>query len=241
VTPTWQTSDGRAQLYRGDCSEVIPALAHVDVVVTDPPYEIVAKGGGIGAQRQYLADTDGFTDCGFDYAILDRFDNWACFGTLKQVPKLIAQAGDRRWMLITWNKPDPAPLCNGNYLPDTEYIIHAWRRKALFGGCTDKARFIVRRSNRDNGWHPNCKPVDVMEKIIINAADANQVVLDPFMGSATTGVACVRLGRRFIGIEKDPKYFDIAVSRIEKELNRAPLFDPKPVVQTSLFQPQESP
>jgi site-specific DNA-methyltransferase (adenine-specific)/modification methylase len=58
---------------------------------------------------------------------------------------------------------------------------------------------------------------------------SSRTVLDPFMGSGTTGVACVRLGRQFIGVEKEERYFDIAVKRIEAELNRTPLFDPKPV------------
>lgn len=222
MKPTWQTDDGAIQLYMGDSLKILPTLdpVSVDCVVTDPPYEITAKGGGIAANRQYLHDTEGFTDCGFDYSILSPFDNWVCFGALRQVPKLIENAGDRRWMLITWNKPDPAPLCNGNYLPDTEYIVHAWRGRRLYGRCEDKARFINHRSSRDNGLHPNCKPVPVMEKVVVNSSDVGQLVVDPYMGSGTTGVACVRLERRFIGIEENPKHYRTAERRIRDELER---------------------
>ena len=231
--PDWQLDDGSVRLYLGDCTTLLDDIAPtVDVLITDPPYEITATGGGIVADRQYLADMVGFTDCGFDYSILNRFNNWSCFGTLRQVPKLINAAEGKRWMLITWNKPDPAPLCNGNYLPDTEYIVHAWSTGRLYGDCKDKARFIVRPSNRENGLHPNCKPLDVMEKIVKNASDEGQIVLDCFAGSGTTGVACIRNGRRFVGIERDKKHFATAVRRIEEEANRMRLFEPKRTATT---------
>jgi DNA modification methylase len=233
---TWQTSDGRVRLYLGDCRDILPTL-EVDVVITDPPYEITAAGGGIVATRKDLHETEGFTDCGFDYGLLAQFDNWVCFGTLRQVPKLIASVGKRRWMLITWNKPNPCPLVNGNYLPDTEYIIHAWSKGQLFGGFNDKARFIVHPlGDKEHGEHPNEKPMRVMRKLVSLASDEGHTVLDPFMGSGTTGVACLRIGRRFIGIERDPKWFQVAVDRIKSELNRAPLFDESPEIsQAELF------
>jgi len=232
--PDWSTADGRVQLYNRDCMEVLPGLPCVDVCITDPPYEIVAAGGGIATNRQYLHDTEGFTDCGFDYSILERFENWVCFGTLKQVPKLIEIAGERRHMLITWNKPNPTPLCNGNYLPDTEYIVHAWGSGQLFGSYEDKSRFFVLPASQGKG-HPNEKPVVLMEKLVRSASRASQMVVDPFMGSGTTGVACVREGRRFIGCEIVGKHFRKAVKRISDELNRAPLFDPAPIIQRSLI------
>lgn len=236
MKPTWQTADGSVKLYLGDCLDVLPTIT-ADVAVTDPPYEITAAGGGIGAGRKDLHATEGFTDCGFDYGLLEQFDNWVCFGTLRQVPQLISAAGKKRWMLITWNKQNPCPLVNGNYLPDTEYVIHAWSKGNLFGGVADKARFIVHPlGDKEHGEHPNEKPVKVMRKLLATASLAGHTVLDPFMGSGTTGVACVRSGRRFIGIERDPHWFQVAVDRIEAELNRCPLFDAAPaVVQKELI------
>jgi DNA modification methylase len=150
---------GDCRLFLGDCLDVLPTLTGVDAVVTDPPYEITASGGGIRRTRKDLQDTEGFTDCGFDYRLLDSFDCWVCFGTLRQVPRLIAAAADRRWMLVTWNKQNPCPLVNGNYLPDTEYIVHAWRGRRLFGDFSDKARYIVHPlGDKEHGEHPNEKP-----------------------------------------------------------------------------------
>ena len=216
------------KIIQGDCLEEMKKIPDnsVDSIVTDPPYEITATGGGIGRRRDYLSKTAGFTDGGFDLSILNEFDNWMVFSTLRTVPALIERAKDRRWMLITWHKPDPTPLCNGNYLPDTEYIIHAFRSKCLHGDCRDKARYIVRPSMKTDGGHPNEKPLDVMEKCIRNASPRGGLVCDPYMGSGTTGVACVRLGRQFIGIEIDPGYFAIAKRRIQDELAKVKFLEP---------------
>ena len=214
-------------LYRGDANEVIDSLdvAMIDALVTDPPYEITAVGAGIAGKRQYFKDIEGFTDCGFDYSLLGRFKNWMCFGTLRQVPKMIEAAGDRRWMLITWNKSNPCPLVNGNYLPDTEYIVHAWSAGCLFGAYKDKARFVFHPlGDKEHGEHPNEKPVKIMSKCVRLAADAGGVILDPFMGSGTTGVACLHNRRLFIGVERERRWFDVACKRIEFENGNGSLF-----------------
>lgn len=229
IEPTWQTADGRVRLYLGDCLDILPTLGGIDAVVTDPPYEITATGGGIGADRKYLADIDGFTDCGFDPSVVATFPNWMAFCTAKQLPGMFSHVGERRWMIITWNKPNPAPLCCGNYLPDTEYIFHCWTPGNLFGECGDKSRFVVLPA-RQGLAHPNEKPLALMRKLVRNASDVGKVVCDPYMGSGTTGLACVDSGRSFVGIERERKYFAIAKRRIEAELNRHPMFEPKPKI-----------
>ena len=92
----------------------------------------------------------------------------------------------------------------------------------------------ISATNAERVGHPTQKPLRVMEWTL-EQVNAGQTVLDPFMGSGTTGVACVRTGRKFIGIELEPKYFEIAVARIEAELNRHPLFEPPKAVQRSLI------
>lgn len=239
VRREFKTEDGSVWLMEGDAYEILPQVEQsIDCIITDPPYEITATGGGYGATRKYLQQTTGFTDCGFDYAILDRFPNWVCFGTLRQVPKLIDCAAKRRWMLITWNKSNPCPLVNGNYLPDTEYIIHAWSKGNLYGSFADKARFIVHPlGDKEHGKHPNEKPMPVMRKLVATGSDVGQLVGDPFFGSCTTGVACLRAGRRFIGIEKEPWAFDIGVQRIQRELEKLRMFVPVPrITQRSLLE-----
>jgi site-specific DNA-methyltransferase (adenine-specific) len=128
-------------------------------------------------------------------------------------------------MLITWNKPNPCPLVNGNYLPDTEYVIHAWRTGRLFGEFDQRARYIVHPlGDKEHGEHPNEKPLLVMRKLVNLAAPTTGTILDPFMGSGTTGVACVKTGRRFIGAEIHRPYFDIAVRRIQQAFDDQALF-----------------
>lgn len=224
----WVSPDGTIRLHLGDCLSLLPKIPAgcVDCCLTDPPYEIVMTGGGIGDRRQYTHDTNGFTDCGFDYSILSAFPNWVCFGALKQVPKLIECAKGKRWMLVTWNKPNPTPLCNGNYLPDTEYIVHAWQRGCLHGEYTDKSRFIVHPVNDvEDGTHPNEKPLRVILKMVRLAVNRGSAILDPYMGSGTTAVACIKTGRRCIGVELDEKYFRIAVERCEKAVADGGLYN----------------
>lgn len=210
-------------LIEGDCLDVLPHLSGVDAVVTDPPYELEMGGGGIGAQRTYISEIRGFTDGGFDESVLTPFDNWTVFCGIRQVEKMIGLASERRWMLVTWNKPNPTPLSNGNYLPDTEYIIHSFPSGGLHGEYSDRARWIVYPAQQGKS-HPNEKPLPVIIKCVKCASEQGETILDPFLGSGTTAIACIRTGRKCIGIEKERKYFDIAVARVEAELNQGDLF-----------------
>ena len=187
------------------------------MLLTDPPYEIVAKGGGIGAKREYLKDIEGFTDGGFDNSILDGFENWACFCSISQLQRMIALASIRRWMLVTWNKPNPTPLVNGNYLPDTEYIVHSFPSGGLCGEYNTRSRFIVHPSQQHNA-HPNEKPVKVVSKMVLVGTDKGQTILDPFAGSGTTGRAAKDLGRKATLIEIEERYCEIAARRMGQEV-----------------------
>jgi len=205
----------------------MPTLGEVDCVVTDPPYEIVGKGRGMAGNRQYLKDiTSKNLEDGFDYAILDNFANWAVFGTKRQIVPLIEKAESlgKKWALITWNKPNPTPLTNNNYLPDTEYIIHAFSSGCIYGVYNDKSRYIVHNAGGGEFDHPTVKPLPVMQKILSTASAETQTILDPFMGSGTTLVACAKMGRKGIGIELDPDYFDIACKRVEDAYRQPDLF-----------------
>lgn len=210
-------SDDAVTLYHGDCRDVLPLLPMADFLFTDPPYDIVAAGGGIGAKREYLANIVGFTDGGFDVALLRPFPNWAVFCAKKQLPALLNEVGDRRWMLVTWNKPNPTPLVNANYLPDTEYIVHAWRTQ-LYGSYADRARFVVYPTGGGTTGHPNEKPLRVIEKMVRCGSDVGQLVVDPFAGSGTTLVASKNLGRRAVGIEIDEKHCETAAQRLSQSV-----------------------
>lgn len=120
--------------------------------------------------------------------------------------------------LLTWHKTNPIPTCNGTYLSDTEYLVFAREGGVkLYGSYETKMKYYVTPINVDDKklWqHPTIKPLKIIENLIINSSKENDVVLDCFMGSGTTGVACKELNRDFIGIELNPKYFEIARRRI---------------------------
>lgn len=227
---------GNATLYLGACEQILPTLPEVDAVITDPPYEISASGGGIGGKRKYLSDIRGHIDAGFDVAMLGAFRNWLVFCGKPQLVKMIAQAEAQglRWQLLTWNKTNPTPLTNANYLPDTEYMVHAFRTHVW----ESKTRFVVGAVER-SGWdHPTVKPQYVMTKALLSASARGEVVLDPFMGSGSTGVAAINTGRRFIGCEMEPKYFDIACRRIDEAHKQGALFpheEPRKPEQAGMF------
>ena len=214
---------GDCRLILGDCRDVLPTLPKVDAVVTDPPYGIGEDGGkfrGRTGQRIKV-----LPKMGWDVTRPDR-----------EVFDLILQAGDEQ---IIWG---------GNYFADFLPPSKGWLYwQKLMGGdfsdgelawtSRDKAlREFTCCPKGKGGLHPTQKPVEVMQWCLALLPDA-ATILDPFMGSGTTGVACVNLGRSFIGIEREPSYFDIACRRIEEAYKQPRLFDeppPKPV-QGSIF------
>jgi DNA modification methylase len=209
---------GGITIYHGDCREVLPSIERCALTLTDPPYELEAAGGGIGAKRKYLSDIKGHIDAGFDIEMLSEFENWMCFCGKGQLKELLAATGDRVWALVTWNKPNPTPLCAGNYLPDTEYIVHAYRSGRLFGDYKDKSRFIVYPAQQNNFDHPTVKPLAVLIKMLNLGSLPGETVLDPYCGSGSTLVAARDIGRKAIGIEIEERYAEIAARRLEQEV-----------------------
>ncbi len=209
-------------LYLGDCREILPTLGRVDAVVTDPPYGI-----------------------GFEYeSYNDSLDNW-----LVTVPPVIRSARDISRFVVS-------PCCSISRLdwwyrelrPDwiiawyqagaparrSKIGFNTWQALVCFGRPTVAMHdhFTTYDTPLENG-HSCPKPDGFARWLCYRAAQTGETILDPFMGSGTTGVACVQLGRRFIGIEIEPKYFDIACRRITDALSRPvlPLEQPKPAVQ----------
>lgn len=212
---------GDCTLYLGDCRDVLPTLGKVDAVVTDPPYEFDSQGGGIFLQRRshMNAIRDGGLDKGFDHSFLTAAlcDSVICFCHNDQVHKLapwFEQHFDRH-VICSWHKENPMPVANKHYMPDTEFYFHAWNSCGYpIGKLTEKGRYVLHPVGRSEFGHPTEKPMPVMLKIMRNVNA--ETILDPFMGSGTTGVACVKLGRKFIGIEIDESYFNIACDRIRR-------------------------
>jgi site-specific DNA-methyltransferase (adenine-specific) len=220
-------------LYLGDCREILPTLGKVDAVVTDPPYEFDAQGAGIFRTNRYCMDAILATglDKGFDHTILtaDLCDSVVVFCHNDQLDRLIPWLSEQfdRFAVCMWHKENPMPVANKHYKPDTELYVHAWKASAHpVGELAEKARWFLAPVGKSEYGHPTVKPLPLMSKIVRNVQ--GRTILDPFMGSGTTGVASVRDGRNFIGIEVSPNYFDIACRRISDAINQPNLFSDRP-------------
>lgn len=223
-------------LYLGDCREILPTLPKVDVVVTDPPY-------GIAWTKPYLKNGNSRAHDGIqndsDTAARDAMLAWA--GETRAVVFGSFQAAfpPNTKQVLIWQKPGDAGLfgCVAGYRRDVEpiFICGPWAGEPVKRSSVLTAPAQFRgHAAAETGGHPHTKPVELLRQII-SATDA-KLILDPFMGSGTTGVAAVKLGRKFIGIEIEPKYFDIACRRISDALKQPDMFieKPKPFEQSTL-------
>jgi len=190
----------------------------------DPPYILNTSGGGRFRKSRTMLEeiTEAGIDKGFDHSIINPLLCGAliCFCSNDQLPGLLPLVSGQfhRFALLDWTKPNPTPMANKHYRPDREFYIHAWDRGYHpQGELADKARSITASSDRKlrrQYGHPTIKPAAVMDKIMRNVA--GETVCDPFMGTGSTGVAAIKAGKRFYGIERDPKWFDVAVERISE-------------------------
>ena len=210
---------GRAVLVQGDCRDVLPVLPKVEAgqkfsIVTDPPYGLGDKwmgGGGSGKKSSWTfkpseamswdaATVDGVTDL---VALSDEVIIWG--GNYYALPPM------RCWLI--WDKKQPDTWTTGQ-------CELAWTN---LDRPTRAFRFAqCEQANEGPKSHPTQKPLALM-KWCLKWVSA-QTILDPFMGSGTTGVAAVQMGRDFIGVEREPKYFDIACRRIEQAQRQGDLF-----------------
>ena len=204
---------GAATLYLGDCREVLPTLPKVDACITDPPYGMAEKLSGTGSGRwKKLYDAKG----GFAWdqeapelvlelpALADRVIIWG--GNFFSLPP------SRAWLV--WNK------IIRNF--STSVCELAWTN---LDRPVDAFDYSHGQLATEGKQHPTQKPLGLMKWCIEKAGEADgALILDPYMGSGTTGVAAVQMGRRFIGIEREPKYFDIARRRIEDAQRMTDMF-----------------
>ena len=223
---------GACTLYRADCRDVLPLLPRVDAVVTDPPYGIGHQKGASGKGKHNMRNLGLIIgdDETFDPTPWLDFDDVILWGANHYAARL----PHGRW--IAWDKL--AGLPEFDSFSDVEF---AWRK----GRGKDRIfnhlwKGICKASEKTGGrerFHPTQKPIALMAWCLDQLPVAN-TVLDPFMGSGTTGVACVKLGRKFIGIEMDAAYFDIACRRIEQAYAQPDLFVASPVteIQTSFLE-----
>ena len=215
-----------------DCLEGLKQIPDnsIDLVVTDPPYEIRTSGGGIYKQpdKQYVKELNLMKD-GFSPEILDELCrilkkiNIYLFCSQKQIIPLLdyfVKEKGCNWNLLTWHKTNPVPACNNKYLTDTEFILF-FREKGvkIYGEFKTKFTYYVTPLNQKDKKlykHPTIKPLEIVENLIINSSREGDVILDPFIGSGTTAVASKKLNRNYIGFEISEEYCKIAEKRVSE-------------------------
>ncbi len=210
---------GNATLYLGDAYEIVPTLGHV-LLVMDPPYEFDNSGGGEYRKARGASDqiVEEGLDQGFDHSIINTLLHRSAiiFCHNDQLPELLGflAANFFRVCVNVWVKPNPPPHRNRHYLADTEFFVHAWQHGFHpVGQHHDMHRHVTANPPPSKVFnHPTVKPDAVMDKIVRNVPDG--VICDPFMGTGSTGLAALKAGRRFIGVEKNPAHFETAVRRL---------------------------
>lgn len=206
---------GNATLYLGDCRDILPTLGKVDAVVTDPPYGINKDGqvkttGGNGGRKAH------------------EFLGWDSGRPAKEIFDLIRAASND--IIIIWG---------GNYFADILPPTGKWlvwdkgqrinQSDGELAWTSYSGALRIKTMNRvelllDGTEHPTQKPEKLMRWCIQQLQNNAQTILDPFMGSGTTGVAAMQMGKRFIGIEREEKYFDVACKRIEDAQRQGDMF-----------------
>ena len=228
MKPYYQSE--RVTLYHGDCLAILPTLeaGSVDAVVTDPPYSSggfneMGKGGGSIGTTSKLKRIEGDTMSTNGYFSLMRrvlrsseavacyvFTDWRMWPHTTESVEL---SGFRVRGMLVWNKGWGGMGARWK----SQHELICWGTKVVSRMGAGHGN-VITTSRSGNANHPTEKPIDLVETIVKNAersgADGSSII-DPFMGSGTTGVACVKTGRRFIGIEIDEKYCEIAAKRIQ--------------------------
>ena len=220
-------------VYNEDCRIGLDRIpdGSVDLVIMDPPYKLGRHGGGSfgPANRTYRNEIAPLSD-GIDDQLLEKIVSklrevniyiWCNKAQILQYLSWFDARGCNT-DILTWHKTNPVPACNNKFLSDTEYIVYARDPGVkLYGSYETKRKWYVspyNKADKDRWHHPTIKPLDITVNMVLNSTGGgDSVVLDPFMGSGTTAIACMRTGRRFVGFEIDHGYWETCIERIGTE------------------------
>jgi DNA modification methylase len=215
--PYWKSPCGNHVLYHGDCLKILPLLGKVDAVVTDPPYGIAWKRG-TNNQRASKSHSGilGDEDTSLRDSVLGMLDfPGIVFGSFyAPYPLRVKQ-------VCVWHKPPDSGLVGSvtGLRRDAEpiFLVGEWPTRNVERSCVFRTLEGQSGTTSETG-HPHTKPLSLILELL--GISVRGAVLDPFAGSGTTGVACIRLGRKFTGIEIEEKYCKIAAERMQKEWDR---------------------
>lgn len=213
--------------------DIIPDNS-IDLIIIDPPYQLQTSGCGIYKRTiKYTKDIESFSNS-FNFQILDKLCvkmkkiNIYIWCSQKQIFPLLDYFISKKcyYNLIALHKSNPIPACNNKYLTDTEYCLF-FREKGVkvHGGFHSKFTYYMTSTNQNKKLknkynHPTVKPVEIIQNFITNSSKPKDTVLDCFLGSGTTAVACINTERNFIGFEIDKNYFETAYNRINEARNQ---------------------
>lgn len=222
-------------IYNEDCLEGLKKLPDkcIDLVVTDPPYEIDMHGGGEFIKQRQGWQNDmvnsGFIG-GFNSEILKECErvlkkmNAYFFCSRAQLPMYLdfIRGGGYVFDILIWQKTNPIPLFNNHYMIDKEFIVFVRDKNLGFRAENyESARTIftypINAKDKKRYGHPTIKPLPIVETLIRNSSKEEDIVLDPFIGSGTTAVACLNTNRQYIGYEWNERFFEIAQNRVQEK------------------------
>lgn len=214
-------------LYNADSYEFIKTMpdASVNLIITDPPYEIGTGGGGLSRNTKFHDKKLQAITKGFDLSLLDELKrvckpfNAYIFCSNSQISKLMGWGEKNGFMttLLVWHKPVVIPFAGTVFKIDLEFIVAIKEKGATFQGDSRlKSKFYQQNPVKDKTTtHPTPKPVNLIKKLMMIGSNKGDVVFDPFLGSGTTAMVAKELGRECIGVEIEKKYYEEALRRVD--------------------------
>lgn len=222
------------ELWHGDCLELMKDIPDksIDLIVTDPPYKTITGGDSNGANsirpkgmlqgnrklfkfQNQIKISEWLPEL---YRVAKNESHTYIFSNAINLKEMLIESEDvgfKLHNLLVWEKNNCTP--SQYYMKNCEYVLFLRKGKAKWINNIGYSKTVHAFNNIiGNKNHPTEKPIDLLEFYINNSSNVNDIVLDPFMGSGSTGIACKNLNRKFIGIELDDTYFEIAKERIEK-------------------------
>ena len=224
------------ELWKGDCLELMKNIDNesIDLVITDPPYKLNKTTGSMtssakvdkwqgnlraGDKTANITNVIQFSEWLSEvYRVLKENSHCYVWVNDKNLVDLCNEAekvGFRLHNILVWKKNNCTP--NRWYMKNCEFIVFLHKGKSFpIKNLGDAQLFECDNINGKDKLHPTQKPITCLERLILNSSNELDTVLDPFMGSGSTGIACINTNRNFIGIELDNTYFEIAKKRIEE-------------------------
>lgn len=218
------------KIYQMDCRQGIKQISKPDLIIADPPYDFESSGAGIVGMIEIF---NRISDAGIDTFDFDEYIpalldlqgdkvNAYFFCNKKLLPTYLNEAIKRKLLydVLSMNKDAPIPTKNSSYLPEIEYVVFLRSSGAYWNGKLDYKLYFKSFRCLTNGvsnFHPTQKPIGIIRKYLQVSSKQGDLVLDPFMGSGTTAVACKQLNRNFIGFEINPDYIKVAEQRLKQD------------------------